>query len=84
MKQITLVTGQTPGLDIGRFLTIIFVVFCLSYQTACAKKENESFQLEEVYSGLGITWGMAFLSSDKLIITQRKGKVGLIDLKQNK
>lgn len=43
-----------------------------------------NFAIETVISGLGVPWGMAFLSSDEMIFSQRDGKVGLFNLTQNK
>lgn len=51
----------------------------ISYQD-----KTSNFDIDVVIDGLGIPWGMAFLSADKLIFSQRNGKIGLINLKQNK
>jgi len=36
--------------------------------------------IEKVIEGLGVPWGLAFLSTDKLIVTERHGVVSLLDL----
>lgn len=51
----------------------------ISYQD-----KTNNFAIDVVIDGLGIPWGMAFLSADRLIFSQRNGKIGLINLKQNK
>lgn len=42
------------------------------------------FKLELVTRGLGVPWGMDFLSPDKIIVTERSGSLRLINLKQGK
>jgi glucose/arabinose dehydrogenase len=42
--------------------------------------EHPGLHLEEIASGLGITWGMTFIESDRLLLTQRSGQVYLLDL----
>lgn len=43
-----------------------------------------NLKLEKVAEGLGIPWGMTFISPTKLIITEREGSVLLLDLKSSK
>ena len=38
-----------------------------------------SFMLEEVIDGLGVPWGMAFISDHELILTEREGNIKLLD-----
>lgn len=38
------------------------------------------FQVEEVVGGLGVPWGMVFLSPKELLFTEREGKIYLLDL----
>jgi glucose/arabinose dehydrogenase len=44
-----------------------------------AESEGVAFQVDEVYRGAGVIWGMAFLADDKLLFTTRGGGVGLIN-----
>lgn len=39
------------------------------------------FELEPVAQGLGIPWGMAFLSPTRLMVTEREGRIRLLDVK---
>ena len=41
--------------------------------------ERAAFILEEVIDGLGIPWGMAFISDNRLMFTERKGDIKLLD-----
>ena len=42
--------------------------------------EDMHFKVEEVTSGLGIPWGMDFIDQDNLIVTERSGNVGIVNL----
>ena len=55
----------------------------LSYaaELSIVKQDHAGIQVEEIATGLGITWGMTFVSSDQLLLTQRAGKIRLLDLK---
>ena len=44
------------------------------------QSEKANFALEEIIDGLGIPWGMAFISDSQLLITEREGNVKLLDL----
>ena len=44
------------------------------------QSEKATFALEEVIDGLGIPWGLAFISDSRLLITEREGSVKLLDL----
>ena len=43
------------------------------------KSEKVTFVLEKVTEGLGIPWGMAFVSNTQLLITEREGRIKLLD-----
>ena len=46
--------------------------------------EKVTFVLEKVTDGLGIPWGMAFISDTRLLITEREGNVKLLDTQSKK
>lgn len=73
---------------ISQYLIIFCVFFGLNFSayssTVIYQDKSNQFIVEEVLSGLGIPWGMAFLSSTEIIFSQRNGKLGLFDIKQNK
>ena len=48
------------------------------------KSEGMELKLEKITDGLGVPWGMAFLSPDKLLITERSGRILLNNLKTSK
>lgn len=43
------------------------------------KSEAHEFTLEPVIDGLGIPWGMAFITDTTMIVTERAGKISLLD-----
>jgi len=64
-------------------LLLSFPVIVKAAQIIIQDKAN-NFILEEISKGLGVTWGMAFISKDEIIFTQRKGKIGLLNVKTAK
>ncbi len=47
--------------------------------TRVIQSEKVTFALEEVINGLGIPWGLAFISNTQILITEREGSVKLLD-----
>ena len=47
--------------------------------TRVIQSERVTFALEEVIDGLGIPWGLAFISDTQILITEREGSVKLLD-----
>jgi len=52
--------------------------------TLTSHSEGMKLKLDLVFEGLGIPWGMAFISSNQLLITERHGNVSLLNLKSLK
>ena len=44
------------------------------------ESEKATFALEEIIDGLGVPWGLAFISDNQLLITEREGNIKLLDL----
>ena len=44
------------------------------------ESEKATFAVAEVTDGLGIPWGLAFISDSQLLITEREGSLKLLDL----
>ena len=38
-----------------------------------------TFELEQVFVGLGIPWGMAFVTDHQMLVTEREGRISLLD-----
>jgi aldose sugar dehydrogenase len=47
------------------------------------KSEEQDYQVIEVFKGLKIPWGMTFVSSEAMLVTQRSGEMLLVDLHQS-
>ena len=41
---------------------------------------QETFRVEEVARGFGVPWGMAFVAPKQLLITERSGRISLLEL----
>jgi len=69
-------------------LTLLFFSFLFSSAMAgsqqnlitLTKSTGIQVKLEKVFEGLGTPWGLAFVSSSKLLVTEREGFIRLIDL----
>lgn len=76
-------------LDFSGILGIYFVIpilllLCSLQALAVSAKvitqSNPNFQVEQIAQGLGVPWGMTFLSPRELMFTERKGKVKILNL----
>jgi len=47
------------------------------------RSEGMDYQIEQVASGLQIPWGLAFLSENQLLITERHGRLSLLDIEKS-
>ncbi len=64
---------------------LFLAILCLFVFVFLAGKSDESeYTVEEVVSGQGVIWGMAFLSPDELIVTERSGNIKTIHLTTKK
>jgi len=73
-----------------QFLLIVLSWLCLfvplkaENSTFILESEGMELKVEQVADDLGIPWGMVFLSSDKLLITERSGSILILDLKKHR
>lgn len=68
-------------------LTIFFLTFpiyCHGTALLTGKSDEMEYVVEEVVRGLGVIWGLAFLSPEELIATERSGNIKKITLTTNK
>ena len=67
-------------------LTASILCFIFPFQTNAVTflSDGMTIKVEKIFNGLGIPWGITFLSEKKMIVTERSGSVILIDLKKNK
>lgn len=64
---------------------ISFIFYCcislpVSSAVPVIQSESMSLMLEQVVDGLGIPWGMSFLSANHLLVTERNGAVRLVEI----
>lgn len=61
--------------------TVLLVLSCGTPQPAAAEVESEqaTFRVVEVASGLERPWGMAFLPDGRLLVTERVGRLQIVD-----
>ena len=48
------------------------------------EQANRDIRVQQLFSGLGISWGMAFVAPQLILVTERKGRARLLDLKARK
>lgn len=65
---------------------IIFFILCccitlpVSSAPVIIQSESMKIRLEQVADGLGIPWGLSFLSDNQLLVSERDGAVQLLDI----
>ncbi|HKJ99300.1 MAG TPA: PQQ-dependent sugar dehydrogenase [Desulfotignum sp.] len=70
-----------------RYVFILLTVFFLGFPSSGPAKtiltgdsEGMVFQVDEIVSGQGVIWGLAFLSAERLLFTERQGNINVMDL----
>jgi len=76
---IVLIRTLCCGLSL--FLVSIVTTPLSAQQIREIEQDFPGIRVEQVVTGLGVPWGMAFLSADQLLLTERAGIVRLLDLK---
>jgi len=67
-----------------KFLGLL-LAFCWLSQSVMAEtlllksSKGVPFQLYKVADGLGVPWGMAFIGPEQILLTERNGKIGILD-----
>ena len=62
----------------------LFFAFLWMIQTASGEtilqtsRGGVTFQIKTIAKGLGVPWGMAFISPDQILFTERNGKIGIL------
>jgi len=68
------------------FFSLLAVTIAHAKDTSAELTTSAGTQvrLEKVVEGLSIPWGMVFISSSEILVTERKGNVSLFDLNNSK
>ncbi len=65
-------------------LIMPFFLFSLCFCQSAYGSEKMSLHLEKLVGNLGVVWGMDFIDEQRLIFTERDGRLGVLDLNGNK
>ena len=57
------------------FCSLMFVFLMTSSQASSVK-----YKLDKVVSGLGVLWGIEFISNKEILFTQQNGKLGIANI----
>jgi glucose/arabinose dehydrogenase len=69
------------------FFTVLLVFLALpawAEKPSVINSQAATFQLTTITNGLGIPWGLAFLSDTDIIITEREGNIRLVNVETGK
>ena len=81
---------STPDMENNKFILLakkilwLFFTFFWMIQTASGEtilqtsRDGVTFQIKTIAKGLGVPWGMAFISPDQILFTERNGKIGIL------
>jgi len=81
---------STPDMENYKFLRlakkILWLVFAFFWMIQTASGETilqtsrggVTFQIKTIAKGLGVPWGMVFISPDQILFTERNGKIGIL------
>lgn len=70
--------------NISRSPVRFFILLALLCMSQILYASSPQIKLEQLASDFSVPWGMAFLTADKLLITERNGGVYLLDLNNGK
>ncbi len=67
------------------YMLSLFIIQSVTAETLLrGSSAGNEFQVEQIAQGLGIPWGMVFVSPQQLLITERQGGFQLLDLNTGK
>jgi len=69
-----------PHYRILLLLTVLFSSVVAAQSFDNVDQANPDIRVEQLLSGLGVPWGMAFVSPQRMLITERSGQAHLLDL----
>lgn len=57
------------------------VTYLIAVLTLGVSQSTMAWQAKEVIAGLNVPWGLSYFGEEKLLVTQRNGSLGIVDLK---
>ncbi len=77
---------QITFITLSLLIQILIFSFFLETQSATAnvlyqeKSQGMSYQVEILAERLGVRWGMVFIEPNKMLFTERSGKIGILSI----
>lgn len=62
------------------FVVLCFISFAVQAESTIVHSEGMKLRLEQVAADLGIPWGMSFISTNQLLVTDRNGPIRRVDI----
>jgi len=79
-SMLTLNRPSRPHYRILLLLTALFSSVVVAQSFHDVDQDNPDIRVEQLVSELGVPWGMAFISPQRMLITERNGQARLLDL----
>ena len=76
--------GKNKNFCLEKKILWLFFIFSWSINSAAGEtkihksREGISFQINKIAEGLGIPWGMVFISPHQILFTERSGGIGIL------
>lgn len=67
-----------------KFIIFSFLIFSSAFARDSYEINGQKYNLEKIFDGGDVVWGMDFISKNELIFTERSGKLKLLDLTTKK
>ena len=61
-------------------IVLCFISFAVQAESTIVNSEGMTLRLEQVAADLGIPWGMSFISTTHLLVTDRSGPIRRVDI----
>ena len=74
---------RSLGWGFSLFLASLITTPLSAQQVREIEQDYPGIRVQQVISGLGVPWGMAFLSPNQLLLTERAGIVRLLDIENS-
>ena len=74
--------GNTRHHALHRHLSLLLLLTCLLPASLLSarsiEQDNPDLRLELLFEGLGVPWGMTFVSPQQMLVTERQGRPALV------
>ena len=66
------------------FCLIVTSPMAIAQSTLNVSSGGVKFRVDKIIDGLGVPWGMAFIKSDEILFTEKKGRAGILNTNTGK